>query len=93
MKLARRLHRDVITDDAMESIAQVMAQRRIQVKREARDQRKKAEEERVRKERMVAFAREQEEEARKSAKATSDTETRGASNDSGIEERVTSTPK
>ena len=71
----------------MESIAQVMAQRRIQVEREARDQRKKAEEERVRKERMAAFAREQEEEA------TSDTETRGASNDSGIEERVMSAPE
>ena len=77
----------------MESIAQVMAQRGIQVEREARDQSKKAEEERVRKERMVAFTREQEDEARKSAKATSDTETWGASNDSGIEERVMSAPK
>ena len=61
----------------MESVAQVMAQRRIQVEREAMDQRKKAEEERVRRERMAAFTREQEEEARKSAKATNDTETRG----------------
>ena len=77
----------------MESVAQVMAQRRIQAEMEARDQRNEAEEERVRKERMAAFAREQEEEARKSAKATSDTETQGASNDSGIKERVTSTPK
>ena len=93
MKLAWQLRRDVITDDAMESVAQVMAQRRIQVEREARDQRKKAEEERARKERMVAFAREQEEKARKSAKATRDTETQGASNDSGIKERVASTPK
>ena len=93
MKLARRLCQDVITDNAMESIAQVMAQRRIQVEREARDHRKKAEEERARRERMAAFAREQEEEARKSAKATSDTETRGASNDSGIKERATPTPK
>ena len=77
MKLAWRLCRDVITDDAMESVAQVIAQRRIQAEREARDQRKKAEEERVRKKRMAAFTREQEEEARKSAKATSDTETWG----------------
>ena len=61
----------------MESIAQVMAQRRIQAEREARDQRKKAEEERARKERMAAFARKQEVEARKSAKATSDTGIRG----------------
>ena len=76
----------------MESVAQVMAQR-IQVEREARDQRKKAEEERVRKEMMVAFTREQEEKARKSAKATSDTETLGASNDSGIKERAMSTPE
>ena len=93
MKLAQRLRRDIITDDAMEFIAQVMAQRRIQVEREARDQRKKAEEKRARKERMAAFTREQEEEARKSAKATSATEIRGASNDSGIKERVTSTPE
>ena len=93
MKLARRLRRDVVTDDAMESVAQVMAQRRIQVERETRDQRKEAEEERARKERMAAFTREQEEEARKSAKATSDTETWEASNDSGIKERVTSAPE
>ena len=77
MKLAWQLCRDVVTDNAMESVAQVMAQRRIQVEREARDQRKKAEEERVKRERMAAFTREQEEEARKSAKATSDTETQG----------------
>ena len=77
----------------MESIAQVMAQRRIQVESEARDQRKKAEEERARKERMAAFAREQEEEARKSAKATSNTETWGVSNESGIKERAMSTPE
>ena len=77
----------------MESIAQVMAQRSIQVEREARDQRKKAEEERVRRERMAAFTREQEEEAKKSAKVTSNTETQGASNDSGIKERVMPTPE
>ena len=93
MKLAWRLRQDIITDDAMESIDKVMAQRRIQVEREARDQRKKAEEERVRRERMAALTREQEEEARKSAKATSDTETRGASNDSGIKERAMSAPE
>ena len=41
MKLAQQLHRDVITDDAMESVAQVMAQRRIQVEREARTKERK----------------------------------------------------
>ena len=36
MQLARRLHHDIITNDALESFAQIMAQRKLQVQREAR---------------------------------------------------------
>ena len=84
MILARRLCQDVVTDDVMESFAQVSAQRKLQTEREARArQRGEEEEERARK---AAFAQEQqekedwwklkmeEEEAQKSARATSDDE-------------------
>ena len=44
MRLVWRLRRDVVTDDAMESFAQVSAQRKLQVEREARDMRTREEE-------------------------------------------------
>ena len=40
MQLAQRLRRDMVTDDAVESFAQVMAQRKIQAEREARQREK-----------------------------------------------------
>ena len=40
MQLARRLRWDVVTDDAVELFTQVMAQRRIQAEREARQREK-----------------------------------------------------
>ena len=43
MQLARRLRRDMVIHDAVESFAQVMAQRRIQVEREARQREKEME--------------------------------------------------
>ena len=59
MRLARKLCQDIIMDDAMESFAQVSAQRKLQAEREARArQRREEEEERVRK---AAFAQEQQE--------------------------------
>ena len=100
MRLAWRLHQDVITDDAMESFAQFSAQRKLQAEREARArQRREEEEERVRK---AAFKQEQqekenwwkqkmeEEETRKFARATSDGEAQRISSDSEGGGRVTS---
>ena len=100
MRLAWRLHRDVIMDDAMESFAQVSAQRKLQAEREARArQRREEEEERARK---AAFTQEQqekadgwkrkmeEEEARKSARAASDDEAQRISSDGEGGGRATS---
>ena len=59
MRLARRLRRDVVTDDTMESFSQASAQGKLQAEREARDrQRREEEEERTRK---AAFTQEQQE--------------------------------
>ena len=56
MQLARRLCRDVVTDDMMESFAQITAQRKMQAEREARERRRKEEEaERMRKERTATL--------------------------------------
>ena len=60
MQLARRLCRDVVTDDALESFAQIMVQRKLQVQREAREKEcKEAEEAAVKKARLAAFEKEQ----------------------------------
>ena len=105
MRLARRLCQDIVMDDAMESFAQVSAQRKLQEEREARArQRREEEEERARKERMVAFTQEQQEKAdwwkrkmeegaQKSAGATSDDDARRVSSDGEGGGRVTSTPE
>ena len=56
MQLAWRLHWDVVTDDAMDSFAQITAQRKMQAEREAREKRRKEEEaERTRKERAATL--------------------------------------
>ena len=56
MQLARRLRRDVITDDALESFAQIMVQRKLQVQRETREkEHKEAEEAAVKKARLADF--------------------------------------
>ena len=57
MQLARRLRRDVVTNDAVESFAQVMAQRRIQVEREARQREKEMEKLREEREARLEQAR------------------------------------
>ena len=60
MQLARRLHCDVVTDDALESFAQITAQRKLQVQREARErERKEAEEAAAKKARLAVFENEQ----------------------------------
>ena len=60
MQLARRLHRDIITNDTLESFAQITVQRKLQVQREAREkERKEAEEAAVKKARLAAFEKEQ----------------------------------
>ena len=90
MRLAWRLRRDVVTDDAMESFAQVSAQRKLQAEREARARQRREEEERAKK---AAFQQEQqekedwwkqkmeEEDAWGSAGAASGDETRRVSSD------------
>ena len=60
MHLARRLRRNIITDDALESFAQITAQRKLQAQREAREkERKEAEEAAVKQVRLAAFEKEQ----------------------------------
>ena len=44
MQLARQLRRDVVTDDTMESFAQITVQRKMQAEREASERRRKEEE-------------------------------------------------
>ena len=65
MQLARRLHQDVVTDDTMESFAQITVQRKMQAEREARERRRKEEEaERMRKERVAALEEAKREQAK-----------------------------
>ena len=74
MQLARRLRHDIVTDDALESFAQITAQRKLQVQREAREREcKEAEEAAAKKARLAAFENEQrkmEEEGQKKAVQT-----------------------
>ena len=98
--LARRLHQDVITDDMMESFAQVSAQRKLHAEREARARQRGEEEEET--SRKAAFEQEQqekedwwnqkmeEEEARMFARATSDGEAQRISSDAEGWGRATS---
>ena len=88
MQLAQRLCWDVVTDDAMESFAQITVQRKMQAKREARERRRKEEDtERLRKERTAALVeakreqaellkkiQEQKQKETESAKVTNETE-------------------
>ena len=99
MQLARRLRRDVVTDDAVESFTQVMAQRRIQVEREARQREKEIK--RLREERearleearkgRAELLRKIQEQAKKMNGATSETEVGKPTNSTGAEDRPTST--
>ena len=99
MQLARRLRRDVVTDDAVESFAQVTAQRRIQAEREARQREKEME--RLREERevrleqarkeQVELLRKIQEQAKKTNGATSETEVEKPIDFTGAEDRPTST--
>ena len=60
MQLARRLCCDIISDDALDSFAQITVQRKLQVQREAREkEHKEAEEAAVKKARSAAFENEQ----------------------------------
>ena len=82
MQLARRLWRDMVTDDTLESFAQVMAQRRIQAEREARQREKEMERLREEREARLEQARKEQaellrkiqEQAKKKNGATSETE-------------------
>ena len=59
MQLARRLHHDIVTSDALESFAQIMVQSKLQVQQEAREkEHKEAEEAAVKKARLAAFEKE-----------------------------------
>ena len=99
MQLAKRLHRDVVTDDAMESFTQVMAQRRIQAEREARQREKELE--RLREERearleqarkeQVEWLRKIQEQAKKTTGVTSETEVGKPTDSTGAEDRPIST--
>ena len=101
MQLARRLRRDMVTDDAVKSFAQVTAQRRIQVEREARQREKEME--RLREERearleqarkeQVELLRKIQEQAKKMNGAPSETEVGKPTGSTGVEDRPTSTPE
>ena len=101
MQLARRLQRDVVTDDTVESFTQVMAQRRIQAEREARQREKELERLREEREARLEQARKEQaellrkiqEQAKKMNGATSETEVGKPTNSTGAEDRPTSTPE
>ena len=101
MQLARRLRRDMVTDDAVESFTQVTAQRRIQVEREARQREKEMERLREEKEARLEQARKEQvellrkiqEQAKKMNGATSETEVGKPTDSTGAEDRPTSAPE
>ena len=101
MQLARRLRKDVVTDDAVESFAQVMAQRRIQVEREAIQREKEMERLREEREARLEQARKEQaellrkiqEQAKKTNGATSETEVGKPTDSTGTEDRATSAPE
>ena len=99
MQLARRLRRDIVTNDAVELFTQVMAQRRIQAEREARQREKEME--RLRDERVARLEqarkkqaellRKIQEQAKKTNGATCETKVGKPTNSTGAEDRPTST--
>ena len=99
MQLAWRLQRDVVTDDAVESFAQVTAQRRIQAEREVRQREKEMERLREEREARLEQARKEQaellrkiwEQAKKMNGATSETEVGKPTNSTGAEDRPAST--
>ena len=101
MQLARRLQRDMVTDDTVESFTQVTAQRRIQVEREARQREKELERLREEREARLEHARKEQvellrkiqEQAKKTTGATSETEVGKPTDSTGTEDRPTSTPE
>ena len=98
MQLARRLRHDVVTDDALESFAQITAQRKLQVQREARErERKEAEEAAAKKARLAAFENEQrkmeEEGQKKAAQTVSDPEVYVLGDNPHSREGATSAPE
>ena len=98
MQLARRLRRDIITDDTLESFTQITAQRKLQVQREARErERKEAEEAAAKKARLAAFENEQrkmeEEEQKKVVQTVSDPEVDVLGDNPHSREGASSTPE
>ena len=91
----------MVTDDAMESFAQVMAQRRIQVEREAKQREKELERLREEREARLEQARKEQaellrkiqEQAKKMTGATSETEVGKPTDSTGAEDRPTSAPE
>ena len=98
MQLAWRLQWDVVTDDAVDLFTQVMAQRRIQAEREARQREKEME--KLREERearleqarkvQVELLRKIQEQAKKTNGATSETEVGRPTNSTRVEDRPAS---
>ena len=82
----------MVTDDAVESFAQVMAQRRIQEKEMERLREREARLEQARKE-QAELLRKIQEQAKKMNGATSETEVGKPINSTGAEDRPTSTPE
>ena len=99
MQLAWRLRRDMVTDDAVESFAQVTAQMRIQAEREARQRKKEMKRLREEREARLEQARKEQaellrkiqEQAKKMNGATSETKVRMPTDCTGAEDRPTST--
>ena len=99
MQLAQRLQREVVTGDAVEPFTQVMAQRRIQVEREARQREKEMERLREEREARLEQARREQaellrkiqEQAKKTNGTTSETEVGESTNSAGAEDGPTST--
>ena len=99
------MRQDVVTDDALESFAQVTAQRQAQAEREARERKKREEAEvATKKARMAEYVRDQKEkeellrrkqaeEKKKAAGLASDTEDRTFAADCELEERTVSAPE
>ena len=91
----------MVTGDAVESFAQVMAQRRIQAEREAREREREMERLREEREARLEQARKEQaellrkiqEQAKKTNGATSETEVGKPTDSTGAEGRPTSTPQ
>ena len=98
MQPARWLHLDVVTDDAMESFAQVTALRKMQAEQEARERRRKErtatlEEAKHEQAELLKKIQGQKQKGMESAEVTNKTDEGDSSQAGETSDRVTSTPK